>query len=63
MRVNRDNPEQSTTGLSGSGREHWVYQRAGGPCRRCRTPVRHAMQGTPPYQRDTFWCPSCQPTR
>ena len=63
MRVNRDHPEQSTTGLSGRGREHWVYQRGGAACRRCRTPIRHAMQGAPPYQRDTFWCPTCQPAQ
>lgn len=61
MRVNRDHPGQSTTGLPGRGREHWVYQRAGAACRRCRTPIRHAVQGDPPYQRDTFWCPTCQP--
>ena len=61
LRANRDHPEQSTTGLLGRGREHWVYQRAGQACRRCRTPIRHAMQGEPPYQRDTFWCPTCQP--
>jgi endonuclease-8 len=61
LRANRDHPEQSTTGLLGRGREHWVYQRAGQACRRCRTPIRHALQGEPPYQRDTFWCPRCQP--
>jgi endonuclease VIII len=61
MRANRDHPEQSTTGLLGRGSEHWVYQRAGAPCRRCRTPIRHALLGEPPYQRDTFWCPTCQP--
>ncbi|HEY7047647.1 MAG TPA: DNA-formamidopyrimidine glycosylase family protein [Jatrophihabitantaceae bacterium] len=61
MRANRDHPEQSTTGLRGRGREHWVYQRAGAPCRRCRTVIRHALQGLAPYQRDTFWCPTCQP--
>lgn len=36
---------------------HWVYGRAGQPCRRCRTPILIAdMQG-----RSLFWCPSCQP--
>jgi len=63
MRVNRDHPEQSTTGMSGRGREHWVYRRAGSACRRCRTPIRHEIQGAAPYQRDTFWCPTCQPAR
>lgn len=61
LRANRDHPEQSTTGLTGRGRDHWVYGRAGAACRRCRTSIEHAMQGEPPYQRDTFWCPTCQP--
>jgi endonuclease-8 len=60
LRANRDHPEQSTTGLLGRGQQHWVYERAGAPCRRCRTPVRRAEQGTPPYARTTYWCPSCQ---
>ena len=34
----------------------YVYERAGLPCRRCRTPVRRRMQG----QRATYWCPECQ---
>lgn len=63
LQANRDHPEQSTTGLLGRGRDHWVYQRAGAPCLRCRTPIRHALQGEPPHQRDTFWCPRCQPAR
>jgi len=33
-----------------------VYDRAGRPCRRCRTPVRSRVQG----QRATYWCPRCQ---
>ena len=61
IRANRDHPEQSTTGLTGRGQEHWVYQRAGEACRRCRTPIRSAEQGTPPRQRTSYWCPTCQP--
>lgn len=61
LRANRDHPEQSTTGLPGRGREHWVFERAGQPCLRCRTPIARADQGEPPYQRSTYWCPSCQP--
>ncbi len=34
----------------------YVYERAGAPCRRCRTPVRHITQG----QRSTYYCPECQ---
>jgi formamidopyrimidine-DNA glycosylase len=35
----------------------FVYERAGEPCRRCRTPIRHRVLG----QRSTYWCPACQP--
>jgi endonuclease-8 len=60
LRLNRDRPAQSTTGF-GRGAEHWVYGRAGEPCRRCRTPIVAGEIGTPPEQRTTFWCPRCQP--
>lgn len=36
--------------------EYFVYDRAGQPCRRCGTLVRHLVQG----QRSTFYCPRCQ---
>jgi formamidopyrimidine-DNA glycosylase len=34
----------------------FVYERAGQPCRKCRTTVRQYAQG----QRSTYWCPRCQ---
>ncbi len=34
----------------------YVYERAGKPCRTCRTPVRQMTQG----QRSTYYCPTCQ---
>ncbi len=34
----------------------YVYERAGLPCRVCRTPIRQRVQG----QRSTYWCPTCQ---
>lgn len=37
-------------------RKLYVYERAGQPCRRCRTPIRRRVQG----QRATYWCPQCQ---
>ena len=37
-------------------RRLYVYERAGKPCRRCRTPIRRRVQG----QRATYWCPRCQ---
>ena len=47
------NPE----GMPGYFRQRlFVYERAGRPCRRCRTPIRHAVQGA----RSTYWCPGCQ---
>jgi endonuclease-8 len=61
MLANRDHPEQSTTGFPGRDRAHWVYNRAGEACRRCRTPIARAEQGTPPRTRTTYWCPKCQP--
>ena len=34
----------------------FVYERAGQPCRACRTPIRQLTQG----QRSTYYCPTCQ---
>lgn len=61
MLANRSHPEQSTTGLTGRGHDHWVYGRAGEPCLRCRTPIKGRQQGAPPSERTTYWCPTCQP--
>ena len=36
---------------------HYVYRRTGQPCRRCDTPIAHAVMVT----RNLFWCPRCQP--
>lgn len=58
--ANREHPEQSTTGLLARGRQHWVYERAGEACLRCRTPILRAEQGVAPRQRSTYWCASCQ---
>lgn len=33
-----------------------VYDRAGKPCRRCKTPIKRIVQGA----RSTFYCPNCQ---
>jgi endonuclease-8 len=60
--ANRDHPAQSTTGSQRRGEQHWVYERAGRPCRRCGSRVQVADQGAAPYARVTFWCPACQPS-
>jgi endonuclease-8 len=44
IRANVDRPEQSTTGSSRRGEQHWVYGRAGRPCRRCGTRIARADQ-------------------
>jgi formamidopyrimidine-DNA glycosylase len=36
-----------------------VYGRAGEPCRRCQSPIKHKVVG----QRGSFFCPRCQPAR
>jgi formamidopyrimidine-DNA glycosylase len=44
-------------GLPGYFRQKlYVYERAGQPCRVCRTPIRQRRQG----QRSTYWCATCQ---
>ena len=58
--VNREHSWQVTTGVNRRGREHWVFERSGRPCRRCGTPVRSERQGSPPFDRLTYWCPTCQ---
>ena len=41
------------------GAHHWVYGRAGRPCRRCGTPISWRKHG--PHARSTYWCERCQP--
>ena len=44
----------------GSFQKHFrVYDRAGKPCRTCRTPIRRIVVG----QRGTYVCPRCQKRR
>jgi endonuclease-8 len=61
MEANRSRPGHVTTGDLSRGRAHWVYGRAGEPCRRCGTPIRRAGPPGGDAERVTFWCPSCQP--
>lgn len=47
------NPE----GMPGYFRQKlFVYERTKDPCRVCKTPIRHLVQG----QRSTYFCPQCQ---
>ena len=62
LMANRENPIQSTTGITRRGEQHWVYLRAGRPCRRCGSPIQSAEQGQPSRERLTLWCAHCQPS-
>ena len=46
----------ATARPAASSSTHYVYGRAGEPCRVCGTPVRARTIG----QRNSFWCPQCQ---
>lgn len=59
LAANRGRWSQATTGSLRRGEQHWVFERAGSPCRRCRTTVRRATLGD--HDRITYWCPHCQP--
>jgi formamidopyrimidine-DNA glycosylase len=61
MEANRATGRQITTGDARRGREHWVYGRAGRPCRRCGAPIRREAPARSATDRVVFWCPHCQP--
>jgi endonuclease-8 len=58
--ANRDHWAQTTTGDLRRGRDHWVFERANRPCRRCGATIRRAAQGRAPQDRLCYWCPDCQ---
>lgn len=60
MDRNKGHWSQATTGEDARGREHYVFERARRPCRRCGTPIAIGRQGKAPRERLTYWCPSCQ---
>ncbi|WP_042392944.1 DNA-formamidopyrimidine glycosylase family protein [Streptacidiphilus carbonis] len=59
--LNRTRSGHVTTGDIRPDRRHWVYGRAGQPCRRCGTRIRRSTIGAPPQDRVAVWCPHCQP--
>jgi endonuclease-8 len=58
LAVNRDRPEQVTTGSTRPDRRHWVFERR--VCARCGGPVSRARQGPVTQERITYWCAGCQ---
>lgn len=61
LSANRSSYDQVTTGDHRPGRAHWVYGRAGRPCRRCGTTVETETFGPAGQERLSYWCPRCQP--
>ena len=61
LELNTHRAQQSTTGDLARGRQFWVFDRAGRPCRRCGTPIRQTLLGDEGRERTTFACPRCQP--
>ncbi|MFI0409736.1 DNA-formamidopyrimidine glycosylase family protein [Actinomadura sp. 3N508] len=59
--LNKGRHGHITTGDLARGREHWVYGRAGHPCRRCGTRIERGDQKSHGGKRVTYWCPRCQP--
>jgi endonuclease-8 len=59
LAANKGRWQQATTGSRRRGEEHWVFERAGSPCRRCGTTIRRERQGD--HERISYWCPRCQP--
>jgi endonuclease-8 len=60
--VNKDRVQRTFTGNTRSGQERWVYGRERSRCRRCGTAIRTGRLGDrPTSERNTFWCPACQP--
>ncbi|MFN2625008.1 MAG: DNA-formamidopyrimidine glycosylase family protein, partial [Mycobacteriales bacterium] len=51
LTANRESWMQTTTGDARRGRHHWVFERAGRPCRRCGTRIRTATQTEPEQPR------------
>ena len=61
LEANKLRVEQTFTGDTRKGQQHWVYGRARQPCRRCGTRIREDMQGPQLQERVSYWCPTCQP--
>jgi endonuclease VIII len=57
-RLLRANLGQVGRDFGGGPDRPYVYDRAGRPCRRCRTPIRVRRHGRD--ARSVWWCPTCQ---
>ncbi|WP_420111302.1 DNA-formamidopyrimidine glycosylase family protein [Pseudactinotalea sp.] len=60
MRRSADAPSITATGDPRPGRDANAYGREHQPCRRCGSAIRQGRLGTPPTDRVTYWCATCQ---
>jgi endonuclease-8 len=61
LHANKLRATRSMTGDLRPRQTHWVYGRAGLPCRRCGATIEKSTLGPDAYiQRDVYWCPNCQ---
>ena len=63
LQANKNHWQQSTTGSTRKGEDHWVFERAGRACRRCGQRIATAQQAEPGHAeqaRISYWCPNCQ---
>jgi endonuclease-8 len=61
LSANKGTFDQVTTGNRRVYGTHWVYGRAGRPCRRCGTRIEVEEFGPTAQERLSYWCPHCQP--
>lgn len=61
INANKTRSERTLTGDLRPGHRTWVYGRGGQPCRRCGTRIQTLRIGPALQERDTAWCPHCQP--
>jgi endonuclease-8 len=60
MRRSADARTITATGDDRPGRGTHAYGRVGRDCERCGARIREGRLGTPPTDRVTYWCPTCQ---
>jgi endonuclease-8 len=61
LEANKLRAQQTTTGDTRRGAQHWVYRRHRQPCRRCGTSIEIDAPGPGAQERVSYWCPRCQP--
>ena len=61
IRTNAERGPQNTTGRRLQTSAHWIYGLRNKPCPWCGVKVSGAGEQESPWQRVSFWCPSCQP--